>query len=294
MVMELHQLRYLVAVVDHGSFTAAADQLHVSQSGVSAQLAKLERELGAALLERGPRQVRLTTAGTELLPLARDALRSVETITGRASELTHLVRGRVRLGMITGCSIPPFLDAIAAFHDAHPGVEISLAEDASYLLQQAVLAGELDVALISYADTPLDGLRVSQISAEQLAIISQHGHPLAGRPAQLRDLAGQTVLCLPADTGIRTALDRSCARQGAVVTVDIDATSPQTLLGLTARGLGVSVLTESAAAASGLAVTPIQDAVVLACLGVVTRDGTLPPATRLLHATLAKHLVPHP
>jgi DNA-binding transcriptional LysR family regulator len=290
--MELHQLRYLVAVVDHGSFTAAADSLHVSQSGVSAQLAKLERELGAPLLERGPRQVRLTTAGTELLPLAREALRSIETIAGRADELANVVRGRVRLGMIVGCSIPPFLDAIAAFHRARPGVEISLAEDTSYLLQTRVLAGELDVALISYAEDAVDGLRVSRISDERLAVISQPGHPIAGRPVRLRDLAGHTVLCLPQGTGIRTALDRSCARRGITVDVDIDATSPETLLGLTARGLGVSVLTTSMAARDGLTATPIQDADVTASLALVTRNGTIPPATRLLHAELTRRLVP--
>lgn len=292
MVMELHQLRYLVAVVDHGSFTAAAESLHVSQSGVSAQLAKLERELGTSLLERGARRVRLTTAGTELLPLAREALRSIETITGRADELVNLVRGRVRLGMIVGCSIPPFLDAIASFHRTHPGVEISFAEDASYLLQQRVLAGELDVALISYADSTFDGLRVSRISDEQLAIISQPGHPLAGKRVRLRDLANQTVLCLPIGTGIRAALDRSCVRRSVTVNVDIDATSPETLLGLTARGLGISVLTASVAAASGLTATPIQDAEVTACLGLVIRDSTVPPATRLLHTTLGEYLIP--
>src|SRR4051794_2152774 len=114
--MEIGQLRYFVSVVDHGSFTAASQRLHVSQSGISAQLAKLERELGHDLLIRGPRNVRLTHAGETLLPRAREALRAVDSVRQSADELSSLIHGHVRLGVIAGCIIPGFLDAVATFH----------------------------------------------------------------------------------------------------------------------------------------------------------------------------------
>lgn len=162
--MEIGQLRYFVAVVDHGSFTAAAQRLHVSQSGISAQLAKLERELGHDLLVRGPRNVRLTHAGETLLPRARDAIRAIEGVRQSADELSDLIHGQVRLGMIAGCTIPGFLDAVATFHREHPGVSVELVEDTSDSLQRRTLAGELDLSLISHAGPVIDGLATESVS----------------------------------------------------------------------------------------------------------------------------------
>ena len=87
--MEMHQLRYFAAVVDEGSFTAAAARLHVSQSGISTQVAKLERELGQQLLERSGRRVRRTPAGEAVLPLAKSALARGRTASPPPSSPTR-------------------------------------------------------------------------------------------------------------------------------------------------------------------------------------------------------------
>ena len=181
--MELHQLRYLVAVVDEGSFTAAAERAHVSQSGVSAQVAKLEQELGQRLLERGPRTLRLTAAGEAVLPIARSVLAGVARLAEVTDELSDLVRGRVRLGMIRGCSIPPFLDAVAGFRLAHPGVELALVEDDSDLLQRQVLAGDLDLALVGWAGELYEASKRPLSSTSRWSRSSQQGTrwPGAGR-----------------------------------------------------------------------------------------------------------------
>ncbi|MEU0266700.1 LysR family transcriptional regulator [Nocardioides sp. NPDC006303] len=284
--MEIGQLRYFVAVVDHGSFTAAAQRLHVSQSGISAQLAKLERELGHDLLVRGPRNVRLTHAGETLLPRARDAIRAVEGVRQSADELSDLIHGQARLGMIAGCTIPGFLDAVATFHREHPGVSVELVEDTSDRLQRRTLAGELDLGLISHAGPVIDGLATESVSDERLAVITSAGHRLAGARPRLADLREETVLCIPPGTGIRTALEQSCARAGVEPKVDLSGSNPETLLGLTARGLGVCVLAESMAAGTDLVATPIIDAEVRAGLALVVREGDQQRATRRLHDLL--------
>src|SRR5215208_6860197 len=120
--MDLHQLRYLTAIVDEGSFTTAAASLHVSQSGVSAQLAKLERELGQQLLDRTGRTVTLTPVGKAVLPMAREVLATLDAITHTAAEFADAVRGPVRLGTITGCAVPGFLDVVADLGKTHPGI----------------------------------------------------------------------------------------------------------------------------------------------------------------------------
>jgi len=282
--MELHQLRYLVAVVDEGSFTAAAERAHVSQSGVSAQVAKLEQELGQRLLDRGPRTLRLTAAGEAVLPIARSVLAGVARLAEVTDELSDLVRGRVRLGMIRGCSIPPFLDAVAGFRLAHPGVELALVEDDSDVLQRQVLTGDLDLALVGWAGELHDGLEETTVVDEPVAAVVAGGHPLARRrTVRWADLAGQPLLCLNRGTGIRAAVDLSRGAAGVDDRVDLEASSPDTLLGLAARGAGIALLSESmAVGAVGVVARVVADATETARLSLVRRADQLPTAARVL------------
>ncbi|MFJ9842011.1 LysR family transcriptional regulator [Kitasatospora sp. NPDC101155] len=288
--MEMHQLRYFAAVVDEGSFTAAANRLHVSQSGISTQVAKLERELGQQLLDRAGRRVQLTPAGEAVLPLAKNALATLDAIQHTAAEFADAVRGRVRLGMITGCSIPPFLDTVADLGRTHPGIELSLHEGHSELLQSQVLSGALDLALIGYAGEVSPGLEATVVIDEPLAAVVPTGHPLDRAELQLQDLRGEKILCLSAGTGIRAAYERSCAHLGLDARVDIDASSPVALLRLAERGAGVAVLSASSAQGAGLRAVPLTDAATHARLGLIARRDQQSPAVRLLRAKLRKAL----
>ncbi|MER5808517.1 LysR family transcriptional regulator [Streptomyces sp. NPDC002033] len=290
--MELHQLRYLAAVVDEGTFTAAAARLHVSQSGISTQVGKLERELGQRLLERSGRRVRLTAAGEAVLPLARAALETVDGIEDTAARFARAVRGRVRLGMIRGCAIPGFLDAVAGLGRTHPGIALSLHEDDSDALRAQVLARSLDLALIAFAGRPEPGLDTVVIVDEPIAVAAPEGHRLRRGPVRLADLEGEKILCLPRGTGIREAYERSCLQRGTVPRVDIEAGSPQTLLGLARRGAGVAVLSPSSGAGEGLEPAVITDAPTHACLGLAVRPDQRAPAARLMLTRLQESLTP--
>src|SRR6476620_10816654 len=113
-VMELRQLAYVVAVAEESSFTRAAEREHVAQPGVSAQVRRLEAELGQPLFDRGAGSVSLTAAGEAVLPFARAAL-------------AGLARGRVAIGVVPSVGAR-LADALAGFHAEHPGVEITLEE----------------------------------------------------------------------------------------------------------------------------------------------------------------------
>ncbi|MFJ9769648.1 LysR family transcriptional regulator [Kitasatospora sp. NPDC101157] len=284
--MEMHQLRYFAAVVDEGSFTAAANRLHVSQSGISTQVAKLERELGQQLLERSGRRVRLTPAGEAVLPLAKSALATLDAIQHTAAEFADAVRGRVRLGMIMGCSIPPFLDAVADLGRTHPGIDLSLHEGHSDLLQSQVLSGSLDLALIGFAGEADPGLDVDVVVDERIVAAVPVGHPLDRTELKLADLGPEKVLCLSPGTGLRAAYEDSCRRLGLEPRVDIDASSPLALLRLAERGAGVAVLSASSVDGDGLRAVPIADAATYAKLGLVARRDQHSPAVRLLRAKL--------
>ncbi|MBO1416736.1 LysR family transcriptional regulator [Streptomyces sp. FH025] len=286
--MEMHQLRYFAAVVDEGTFTAAAHRLHVSQSGISTQVAKLERELGQQLLDRSGRQVRLTPVGEAVLPLAKNALATLDAIQYTAAEFAEAVRGRVRLGMIMGCTIPPFLDTVADLGRTHPGIELGLHEGHSDDLQSQVLAGGLDLALIGYAGEVSPGLEVGVVVDEPIAAVVPPGHPLDRdrKKLQLSDLHGEKILCLSPGTGIRAAYEDSCHRLGRDPRVDIEASSPVALLRLAERGAGVAVLSASSAQGAGLRAVPLADAATHARLGLVARRDQQSPAVRLLRAKL--------
>src|SRR5258708_19333176 len=146
--MELRQLEYLVAVTDEANFTRAAERLLVSQPGISAQVRRLERELGQELLDRSGRSVRPTAVGEAMLPYARAALAAVDGARLAVSELTGLLRGSASLGTVTSHTLD--LPAILpAFHSRPPLVEITLSEAGTDQLIAKLLAGRLDPAINS-------------------------------------------------------------------------------------------------------------------------------------------------
>lgn len=289
--MEVHQLRYLAAIADEGSFTAAATKLRVSQSGVSTQLAKLERELGQSLFVRG-RALSLTPSGQAVLPLAREVLAGLDAITFTAAEFADAVRGPVRLGMIPGCTIPGFLDVVASLGTTHPGIALKVSEGGAADLQRGILERTLDVALTGYADALPPGLDNHLVADEQLHAFAAKGIALGAHP-RLKELQRHPVLCLPSGSGIRAAYDSSCARAGIEPRVDIEASSPLTLLGLAERGGGVAVLPTAVDRRRSLTAAPITDARVHARLGLISHPDQPSPAVRVVIGKLTDALSSH-
>ncbi|MFH7593801.1 LysR family transcriptional regulator [Streptomyces racemochromogenes] len=247
--MELRQLRYLVTVVEEGGFTRAAARLHLAQPGLSAQIRQLERELGQPLLDRSHRSVTLTETGRAVLPYARAALAAADAVRETADAFTGLLRGRVSLGLVPGAAghafdIPSFL---ADFHDAHPALEIALTEDSSERMQTALLAGELDMALLGPTEeTPPHGLSFQTVIDVPLVALAAAGDPLFERAGAtsvpLAGLRDRALICLPRGTGVRAALERACGRAGFRPRVAFEAAAPPVLVQLAARGLGVAIL----------------------------------------------------
>lgn len=247
--MELHQLRYFLAVVDEGTFTAAADAVRISQSGVSTQIQKLERELGVALLDRSARQVTLTPAGVRLVPYARSAVAAVDAVTGAANDLRGLVVGSLRVGTVTGPVFSRLFDALATLHAEHPGLDLGLEEGASDNLIAQVRAGTLDVAIAAWSNAAPEGVEVSVIVDDELVAVVGHGHPWAARQRiRPAELARADLIALPRGTGARAALDGLTARLGTTTTPRWEVATPAYVELLAARGLGVGIVSATTAA----------------------------------------------
>ncbi|WP_326749118.1 LysR family transcriptional regulator [Streptomyces virginiae] len=258
--MELAQLRYFVAVVEEGGFTRAGARLHVSQPGVSAQVAQLERELGQRLLDRSGRRVTPTEAGRAVLSYARAALAAVEGVRRTAEEFSGLLRGRVALGLIPGAAsaaVDGFdvVEVLGAFHDEHPGVEIALSEDTSERMLAALLRGELDLAVVGLAGEPPPGVSCQVVLDEPLVAAVRADDPLVAAAVDgeipLAALRGRALISLPRGTGLRGVLERACAQAGFAPRVDFEAAAPAVLVRLAARGLGVAVVPSGAESGAG-------------------------------------------
>jgi DNA-binding transcriptional LysR family regulator len=285
--MDLRQLEYFVAVAEERNFTRAAERVHISQSGVSSQIRQLERELGAELFDRSGRTARLTVAGKAALEHARAALAAAQAVGQAVGEVTDVIRGQVVVGMVVGCTVTPLFDALAAFHQAHPGVGITLVEDGSEQLADGVRDGAVDLALIGCAGGTPGGLDAFTVVSERLVAVMPPGHPLAGRggAVTLREVAGHPLVCMPRGTGLRGVLDQACAEQRLEPVIALQASAPDAIADLAARGLGVGVLSESMAPRHRdlLAARLIADVDIPALLALVWR-GTHAPAVRELVA----------
>ncbi|MGI9049682.1 MAG: LysR family transcriptional regulator, partial [Rubrobacteraceae bacterium] len=248
--MELRQLEYFVAVAEEANFTRAAERVRAAQPGVSAQVRKLERELGQALLDRSGRAVRLTEAGAAVLPYARAALAAVDGARLAVDELAGLLRGRVAVGTVTSTSsrdldLPGLL---ADFHRDHPGVEITLSEDDSESMVGALGDGRLDLALVSLGGKTVAGMETRVVTDERLVAAVSLDDPLAVRTSiTLKALAERDLICLPRGTGIRSLIEDACAAAGVRPHIAFEAGDPNVLARLAGRGLGVAILPESLA-----------------------------------------------
>ena len=282
--MELRQLEYFVAVAEEANFTRAAERIRVAQPAVSAQIQRLEREVGQSLLDRSRRAVRLTAAGEAALPYARAALAAVADIHVAVDELTQLVRGTVTIGTVTTHSVDiPSL--LADFHAEHPSVEITLSTDSSDALIDKVRTGQLDTAIVSVGpDERPDGLDVEVVTDEAIAAAVSPTDELASRKTiRLKDLADRRLIARPIGAGIRHQFDAACAKAGVSPRVAFEASTPLALADLAERGLGVAIVPASVSrnrdGLRALAIVPeLRGRLVLAWRS----DGPMSPAARVL------------
>jgi DNA-binding transcriptional LysR family regulator len=282
--MDLKQLEYLVAVAEERNFTRAAERVHISQSGVSAQIRQLERELGAELFDRSSRVTTLTVAGRAALEHARAALAATAALGQAVADVAQVVRGSLTVAMVVGCTITPLFDALATFHRAHPGVALTLLEGGSADLVDQVRTGAADLALVGTAELPRD-LHALTIVSEPLVAAIPPAHPLADRPEiTLRDLAEHPVVCMPPGTGLRSALDRACAARGVRPRITLHASAADAIADLAARDLAVAILTTSMADRhrDRLTVRAITDADQPTLLALVWQAGHNPALRELL------------
>ncbi|GLU40878.1 LysR family transcriptional regulator [Pseudomonas sp. NBRC 100443] len=211
--MEFKQLRSFVEVVRQGSFTQAAQRLHASQSAISKQVAQLEQSLHVQLLERSGPHVRLTAAGEVVLRRAEDMLRLRRELLIELDDLSQMRRGELRLGLPLLGADALFAWRFAEYRKRYPHIQVHLVEGGSKSLEQALHAGELELA---GALTPNDpAFDWQPFCNEPLDALLPAEHPLAGRESiALAELADTPFLLYQQSFTLNDRLLRACREAG--------------------------------------------------------------------------------
>ena len=244
--MNLEQLRGFVEVADLGHFTQAAAKLHLAQPSLSRQISSLEIELGAELFHRARGNISLTDAGETLLPRARRMLADADTIRVEMGELAGLQRGRVRLGATPTLCISLVAEAMAAFHAAHPGVELQLTEAGSNVLIEQLAAGTVDMALITLSDAlpvATSSLVRTPLLTEELVVVSSAEHAsVADDGIDLEELARLPLVFFAESYDLRATTDAAFRAAGLAPTPVVEGAEMDAVLRFVERGLGVAVV----------------------------------------------------
>ena len=242
--MDLRQLNHLIAVVEHRSFSAAARALHTVQSNVSTHVAKLEKELGAMLVDRHTMQP--TSEGKAVLERARRIRTELQAIRDDIISMRHEVAGEVRIGCIgtTGrWMATPLLRRLA---ERHPALHPVLVDATTTSLIPRVMNGDLDMAIVN---TPVveAGLDSEPLFDEERIVVVPKGHPLAGQGTiGIEQLAEHPVMLTPRGTTFRDALDQELAASGVRLTSAAEVDGLRLLASLAYQGYAPALLPASA------------------------------------------------
>jgi LysR family nitrogen assimilation transcriptional regulator len=238
--MDIRQLRYFLGIVDAGSISAAAVRLRVAQPALSQQLARLEADLGASLMERGPRGVMLTAAGGALRDHARIVLRDLERAREAVqAEASGPVRGAVAIGLPTTVAMAITLPLLRTMRDQHPAVTLHLVESQSGHLLEWMRQGKIDLAVLFDAT----GVRAEPLLVEDLHFASPMDTPFgAAEEISLACATALPVLLPGREHGFRRLLDNHASAAGHAWNVVAEVDALPHLKRAVAAGLAHTVL----------------------------------------------------
>ncbi len=293
-MLDVKRIKVFREVANRGSFSAAAESLSFTQSAVSQQVAALERETGTQLLDRSPRGVRPTDSGRALLAHADAILARLESAEDELAELAGLRGGRLRLAGFQSAGATLLPQAVAAFHERHPKVELGMIEAEPAEAVERLRSGDVDIALV-YDFEPVPGslgpdLELIHLLDDTYDAVVASGHRLASRQRlKLSDLAEDPWIASTPRCGCRQITDRACLDAGFEARVAFEADETMAAQALVAAGVGVTMFPR-------LALNPLHPGVVARSLGPAApvrriwtarlQGGHRSPASEAMHQLL--------
>ena len=283
-MMEFRQLRYFIAVAEELHFTRAAARLHIGQPPLSHAIQMLEHDVGAQLLERSKRWVRLTEAGRLFLADARRIVALADQAKASAQRAGRGELGELRIGFTYSTPLTPlFATAINRYRQEYPDVTLTLQEMATLRQLDGLEQRTIDLGFIRPPELPFPpSIRITALREDPLVVVLPSGHPLAAKPiVAIAELAGQSFVMYPqgAGTGIYPQIIRLCREAGFVPRVTQTANASSTIIGLVAAGSGITLLPASfeRIRLDGVTCRPLSDAGAITMLYLAQREEQTSP-----------------
>ncbi len=248
--MELHQIRYAVAVAKHRNFTRAAEEMCLSQPALSQQINKLEEELGVALFERNTRNVELTRSGRTFIEHAQNILNELELIHNAMQEQAGLLKGKFVIGAMPVIGRLKLSSLITAFQRKHPGLDIHIIEGGSCVLFEQLCASKIDAAIL----TPPVGQDTSMVNfypliVDELVMVVPATHPFAAKELiDLSEAKNEKFIFPNSTTGAAGILFHSCRAAGFEPQAACECSQVETVMSLIGDGVGVALFSSRVAA----------------------------------------------
>lgn len=244
--MDIQFLAAFVEVAETGSFTQAALRLHLSQPAISKRITALEEQIGQSLFDRVGRGISLTDAGRTLLPYARQALQDIEDARRALSQLDGQVGGRLSIGTSHHIGLHRLPPVLGQFTREYPQVDLDIHFMDSEVACQAVLAGKLELGIVTLPTQALPQLECRRVWPDPLVVVAAPEHALAGkRQVSLAQLAQHPAVLPDEATYTHRIVTAALQAEGITPHVRLATNYLETLKMLVTIGLGWSVLPES-------------------------------------------------
>lgn len=297
MALTLLQLSYFLAAVRHGTLSAAADALDISQPSLSEQIAKLERHLGTPLFVRGRKGLTLTPAGSTLRPYAEQILSSVSEARDAVNDVRTLASGSVELGTFSSAHHYLLADVVAEFRSTYPNVTVRVVGNNSTEVADAVRSGDLEAGLVAI---PIDdrGLEVSA-TLWTCEVVYLHVDPAkVAKSVTIQQIAATPLVLPEARWGdadpTRRRLALLAQQSGVVLRPQAEVESPAAALEVAALGVGGTVAALPLARVLGytdrMHWAPLRPPLRETFAFITRRDAHISPATHQLMRITGKHL----
>jgi len=281
--LSIRHIRAFVAVAMHRSLTRAAESLFVTQSALSLTIQHLEDDLGVALFDRSTRRLDLTQAGREFLPSAERLLQDFDSSIRAMRALGKRERGKVGVAAVPSVMALLLPEAVAAYIDAYPNIDIYLREDNSETVQQRIINGDVDFGICSPWEHDPE-LVFEPLFEDSFGVVFAPHHALAEQEGELswQDIDGYRIIGFSPDLGMQHQLSRTAGLSVEVREPRYRVSNTSTIETLVARGVGVSIMSALAAQRAPLDTLKLRllsQPVLTRTVGVLRREGkSLSPA----------------